>query len=80
MNGPTYLTTKIVESKRTEIPRYGMNRDGYTSRRGAPTSLMVRLEGEKRFRRLMVWQFSNAGTAFVRRKGEPYIVRDCDLP
>ena len=80
MNGPTYLSTAIVESKRTERPRYGMNRDGYTSRRGAPTSLMVRLEGEKRFRRVMVWQFSNAGTAFVRIGGKPHIVRDCDLP
>lgn len=80
MNGPTYLTTKIVETKRTEQPRYGMTAAGYTVRSGAPTSLMVRLDGEKRFRRLMVWQFSNAGTAFVRLGGVPHIVRECDLP
>jgi len=45
---PKYLTTKIAESKRTlnHIPRYGM----------------IRLEGEKVWRRVMVWQFSNSGT------------------
>lgn len=72
----TYLETLIVETRATEAPRYGMARSGYTLRSGAPTHLLVRLEGEKRFRRLMVWQFSNAGTCFVRVKGIPHIVRD----
>jgi hypothetical protein len=71
-----YLTVPIVETKRTQAPRYGMTADGYTCRSGAPSSLMVRLEGEKRWRRLMIWQFSNAGTAFVRVKGKYLIVRD----
>jgi len=77
---PDYLSKKIVDAKCGPAPRYGMTRDGYTKRSGAPTGTMVKLEGEKRWRRVMVWQFSNAGTAFVRVKGKPYIVRDTDIP
>ncbi len=75
-----YLETRIVESRQTDIPRYGMAADGYTTRSGAPTSWMVRLHGEKVWRRLMVWQFSNVGTCFVRVLGEPLIVRDWEVP
>lgn len=75
-----YLETKIVEAKYTSRPNYGMTTDGYTKRSGAPTSLMLRLEGETRWRRLMCWQFSNIGTCFVRINKIPYVVRDCDLP
>ncbi len=76
-----YLVTKIAESKRTaETPRYGMARDGYTLRSGAPTSTLIRLEGEKRWRRVMVWCFSNSGTCFVRIKGESLIVREYEIP
>jgi len=77
---PIYLKTKIVESKRTNIPRYGMTIDGYTQINGAPTSIMVCLDGEKRWRRVMCWQFSNIGTCFVRIKGKEYIVRDYQIP
>jgi hypothetical protein len=77
MSGPKYLTKKIVESKESYIdPRPFMTRDGYTKRSGAPTPYLIRLEGEKKWRRLMAWQFSNAGTAFVRVNGESLIVRD----
>lgn len=79
MASPT-LETPIVEARRTDSPRYGRTVDGYSSRSGAPTSLLVRLEGEKRWRRLMVWQFSNAGTCFVRIKGIPHIVHDYMIP
>lgn len=75
-----YLTRKIAESKRTLLPRYGMSRQGYTLRSGAPTSVMVRLEGDRIWRRVMVWQFSNAGTAFVRIKGEAFVVSDIPEP
>ena len=75
-----YLQTRIVETKRTETPRYGMCVSGYTRRSGAPTSLMIRLEGEKRFRRLMVLQFSNAGSCFVRVNGQVLFVNDYMLP
>lgn len=75
-----YLETPIAEVRVTERPRYGMAADGYTLRSGAPTSRLVRLEGEKIWRRLMVWQFSNAGTAFVRVRGKCLVVRDYDIP
>lgn len=74
---PRYLATPIAEAKRVDIdPRRYMTAGGYTKQAGAPTSVMIRLEGEKRWRRVMVWQFSNAGTAFVRIKGDAFIVRD----
>jgi hypothetical protein len=41
---------------------------------------MIRLEGEHCWRRLMVWQFSNAGTLFVRIKGQPFVVNEYDIP
>lgn len=76
-----YLAVKIVEARR-DYPRpgAGMTSDGYTKRSGAPTSLLIRLDGERRFRRLMVWQFSNSGTCFVRIKGECLIVREYEIP
>ena len=75
-----YLVKLIIGTRITKTPRYGMTADGYTKRSGAPTSRLVRLEGEKRWRRLMVWQFSNVGTCFVRINGVAYVVRDSDLP
>jgi hypothetical protein len=78
--GVEYLDRKIVSMKWTKMPRYGMTADGYTKRSGAPTSRMIQLEGEKIWRRLMVWQFSNAGTCFVRIKGKPFVVNEYDLP
>lgn len=71
-----YLTQSIVESRQTKPPRYGMAADGYTLKSGAPTSYLVRLSGESRWRRLMCWQFSNAWTLFIRIKGECLVVRD----
>lgn len=75
-----YLQTKIVDVKTTEIPRYGMSADGYTKRSGAPTSKMIKLEGEKIWRRLMYWQFSNASTCFVNINKQPFVVTDCEVP
>lgn len=78
---PNYLDKQIVSSKRTDAPRYGMTSDGYTKKSGAPTGWMILLEGEKRYRRVMVWQFSNAGTVFVRVRGEALIIRnEWDIP
>ena len=75
-----YLDKPIVAVKLTATPRFGIASDGYTVRSGAPTSRMIRLEGETRWRRLMVWQFSNAGTLFVRVGGKPLVVNEYDLP
>lgn len=76
-----YLTHKIAESRRTPIdPRRYLTRDGYTKLRGAPSNIMVRLDGETIWRRVMIWQFSNAGTCFVRVAGECLIVPEHDIP
>lgn len=65
---------KVVELKRAGDPRPRMTRDGYTKRAGSPTAMVVRLDGETRWRRVYVWCFSNAGTHFVRVKGECLII------
>lgn len=71
-----YLETPIIAAKRTPVPRYGIAADGYSLRSGAPSQYMVRLENNPRWYRVMVWQFSNAGTAFIRIKGIPYVLRN----
>lgn len=76
---PMRLTKKIVAVTTTDEPRYGMAADGYTVKSGAPTCYMIMLEGEKRRRRVMIWQFSNAGTIFVRIKGVPFIVDEHEI-
>lgn len=73
-----YLQANIAAKRQTNAPRWGMTRMGYTLSSGAPTSWLVRLEGEKRWRRLMVWQTSNAGTCFLRVKGKNYVVVHLD--
>jgi hypothetical protein len=75
-----YLEQKIEDVRQTETPRWGYTAQGYTATSGGPTSRLIRLEGEKRWRRLMVWCFSNVGTLFVRVRGEELVVRECDLP
>lgn len=78
---PKYLDKPIVQVRISPIdPRWGLTRDGYTKRSGAPSQIMVRLDGETRWRRIMIWQFSNAGTCFLRVCGECLIVRDSDIP
>lgn len=68
-----YLKTPIVAARQTVVPRYGVTRAGYSKRSGAPTSYEIRLQGEKRWRRVMVWAFSNTGTLFVRVNGRPLV-------
>lgn len=75
-----YLEATIAEARRTPTPSYGMTVEGYTKRSGAPTSWMIRIKGERRWRRLMIWQSSNAGTTFLRINGEDYVVHDFQLP
>lgn len=75
-----YLATPIVAAKSTEVPRYGMTVDGYTKRSGAPTSWMVKLEGENRWRRIMVICFSNVGSCFIRIGGRNVYVQDYKIP
>lgn len=74
-----YLRESISQVRRTETPRYGMTADGYTKKSGAPTSYLVRLEGQSRWRRVYCWQFSNAGTLFVRIGGVPLVVLESEI-
>lgn len=71
---------KIVERK-IDPPRtnWGMTAAGYTKRGGAPSQWKVRLEGERRWRRVMVLQFSNAGSAFLRVRGVVHFVNDAEF-
>lgn len=71
---------RIVEVKTTTTPRYSITQSGYTIKNGAPTQYLIRLAGEKRFRRLMCWQFSNSGTCFIRINGQVYIVHNYHMP
>lgn len=80
MTETKYLTQRIAEMRYTNRPAWGLTVNGYTRRGGAPTPIMVRLDGERRWRRLMLWLFSNAGTTFIRIKGEEFVVTDSMLP
>lgn len=73
------MAIKIVASKQTKTPNYGIARDGYTISSGAPTSYMVRLEGEKRWRRVMELCFSNTSTHFLKIKGKKEILSWWDI-
>jgi len=75
-----YLETPIAEIRRTITPRWGMTSLGYTVRGGAPAQFKVRLQGETRWRRLMIVQFSNAGSCFVRVANERLWVHGEHLP
>lgn len=79
MKDVNYLETPIAAKRIVEAPRYGLTVGGYTTRAGAPTPYMIRLEGENRWRRVMCWQFSNVGTCFVVIKLVPFIIRDGTL-
>jgi hypothetical protein len=64
--------TRMQATKVTSVPRYGVTVDGYSHRSGAPTKWMIKVDN--RWRRVMVWCFSNASTLFVRIKGKEYII------
>jgi hypothetical protein len=62
-----------VEAK-TSLPKWQKKRRSYTKSgygRRIPTSRMVRLPGEARWRRVYVCIFSNSGTAYVEDRKTP---------
>jgi hypothetical protein len=72
---PEYVDVESVAEHRWSEPgKYGHTRAGYTKRSGAPTALEIRLKGERRWRRVMVWQTGNAGTTFVKIDGKPRVI------
>jgi len=48
--------------------------DGYTKRSGAPTPLMVKIEGSNRWYRVYQVCFSNSGTNFIKTKENPFLI------
>lgn len=73
----TYLPAdSITAVRRTPVPRWGYTVAGYTLRRGGPTQYLVRLVGEKVWRRLKVLCFSNNGTLFLTKGGRTYYVKE----
>lgn len=65
-----YLAAEQIQAaKRTDAPRF-YSASGYG--RKIPTELMVRLGS--RWQRVYVCQFSNAGTAYVVTKADPFLV------
>lgn len=77
MPTPTIDRDRVAELLRDDNPpRQRLTVEGYTVRAGSPTRYRVRLHGEKRPRRVYVWQFSNVPTAFVRIGGVPHTIPD----
>lgn len=48
-----YIPGDIVDVKHTKAPQAALDRLGYPGKRGAGTSSMVKLRGEKKWRRVM---------------------------
>lgn len=65
--GVQYLETKFTEAKAKDV-RPNLTNDGYTSRRGSPSHLMIKLG--TRWHRIYLFFFSNNGSSFVRVNGE----------
>ena len=68
----------IVEAKEQIVSDWQVRRCldslGYTKRCGAPTNYKVRVKGHPRWYRVYVYQISNAGTAFLKMKGNNFAV------
>lgn len=60
----------IVDAKETKAPRPRLTAMGYTKADGSPTTVMVRLFGETRWRRVYVIQYSNMGSCFIKLLGD----------
>ena len=75
-----YLEIPIIAKEQTLVPAYGMAASGYTLASGAPTSMLVMLQGEKRWRRLMVVCFSNVGSLFLNIRGKRLYVHEYMIP
>ena len=72
-----YEYAKITERKHSPFTGNIWNYltvDGYTKRSGAPTNLMVKIEGSNRWYRVMQDCFSNSGTDFIRTKNNPFLI------
>ena len=58
-------------------PNYGRSADGYG--RKIPTNRLIRLEGEKRWRRVYAVCFSNCASHYILIRGDAYYIHDGDV-
>jgi hypothetical protein len=79
-------TVKYVEEpfdarvRELEWQRAGLQQTASGYGRKLTSRYEIRLQGETRWRRVYVTQFSNAGTHWITRGGEPFhVVRAADL-
>jgi len=73
---------EVEAAKRSPVNQYQvqccMTSDGYTKKCGAPTDYMVKIKGYRGWRRIRVYQISNAGTAFIRLPGNDFCPIDAE--
>lgn len=68
------MAVKIIEQKRTEIPRSGQTVSGYGSR--LATSRLVKLSDSPKWYRVYVICYSNSGSAYIRRNGKRVFINE----
>lgn len=75
-------TFEIEDQKRSPVTRYQVMRcmtvDGYTKKYGVPTDYLVKIKGYRGWRRIRVYQISNAGTCFIRLPGDDFCPIDAE--
>jgi hypothetical protein len=76
MTDITYLPESEIKRARTsETPTSGRTRSGYGNR--IPTSYELQLS-DRRWRRVYVVQWSNAGSAYINVNGKPHYLGSID--
>lgn len=63
-----------AEWKRTKLPQQRLCRDGYTKRGGTPTDIVVRLAGEKIWRRVYTLCFGTGVTQIIYVRGDAMVI------
>jgi hypothetical protein len=68
---------KVTGVKRDDNydPYEGRTEEGYTTNAGAPCCYMLQIDNKGKWHRVYIWQISNNGTAFVKLRGQRYVVR-----
>lgn len=73
---------EVEAAKRSPVTWYQVQRcmtsDGYTKKCGVPSDYMVKIKGYRGWRRIRVYQISNAGTAFIRLPGNDFCPIDAE--
>ncbi len=76
---PTYLDPAQVIGKRLKPLTWNQEREAYGTGYGPKMATSWELQlTDKRWRRVYVMQWSNAGTAYVRVKGVPHLLGGYD--